>query len=72
MLYEVITINNRDMDDTLRIGIYNGFTKAEKWKALALGTVMPVTDVTDVSQVISSGPVDLQPGDTLVAGFALT
>ncbi len=64
-------INNRDMDDTLRIGIYNGFTKAEKWKALALGTVMPVTDVTDVSQVISSGPVDLQPGDTLVAGFAL-
>jgi hypothetical protein len=64
-------INNRDVDDSLRIGIYNGFSKEEKWKALSLGVVKPVSDITDVSQVIASGPVDLQPGDTLVAGFAL-
>ncbi|MFA6233745.1 MAG: S8 family peptidase [Bacteroidota bacterium] len=64
-------INNRDADDSLRIGIYNGFTKEEKWKALSQGVIMPVSDITDVSQMIASGPVDMQPGDTLVAGFAL-
>ncbi len=64
-------INNRDSDDTLRIGIYNGFSKAEKWKALSQGIVKPVSDITDVSYVVSSGPIDLPPGDTLVAGFAL-
>ncbi|MBR9976348.1 MAG: S8 family serine peptidase [Bacteroidetes bacterium] len=64
-------INNRDIDDTLRIGIYNGFSKAEKWKALSQGVILPRSDVTDVSQVIASGPVDLPAGDTLVLGFAL-
>lgn len=64
-------INNRDIDDSLRIGIYNGFSKAEKWKALSQGVILPRSDVTDVSQVISSGPVDLPSGDTLVLGFAL-
>ncbi len=64
-------INNRDSDDSLRIGIYNGFSKEEKWKALSFGVIKPVSDITDVSQMIASGPVDLQPGDTLVAGFAL-
>jgi serine protease len=64
-------INNRDSDDTLRIGIYNGFSKAEKWKALSQGIIKPVSDITDVSQVISSGAIDLPAGDTLVAGFAL-
>ncbi|MFZ1729193.1 MAG: S8 family peptidase [Bacteroidota bacterium] len=64
-------INNRDADDSLRIGIYNGFSKEEKWKALSLGVIRPVSDITDVSQVIASGPIDLLPGDTLVAGFAL-
>ena len=64
-------INNRDIDDALRIGIYNGFTKDEKWRALSQGVVLPRSDVTDVSQVIASGPVDLASGDTIVFGFAL-
>ncbi|MDX9759673.1 MAG: S8 family serine peptidase [Bacteroidota bacterium] len=64
-------INNRDIDDSLTIGIYNGFTKAEKWKALSLGIVKPKSDITDVAHVVASGPVDLPPGDTLVAGFAI-
>ncbi|MBR9977206.1 MAG: S8 family serine peptidase, partial [Bacteroidetes bacterium] len=64
-------INNRDRDDSLRIGIYNGFSKEEKWKALSLGVILPVSDITDISQVIAVGPHDLPSGDTLVAGFAL-
>lgn len=64
-------ISNRDNDDSLSIGIYNGFSKAEKWKALSHGIMRPKTDVTDISQVISSGPTDLAAGDTLVLGFAL-
>ncbi|MDT8322649.1 MAG: S8 family peptidase [Bacteroidota bacterium] len=64
-------INNRDNDDDMRIGIYNGFSKEEKWKALSSGIVQPVAGITDVSQVISAGPVDLAPGDSLVVGFAL-
>lgn len=64
-------INNRDLDDSLTIGIYNGFTKAEKWKALSLGVVKPKSDITDVAHVVASGGVDLEPGDTMVVGFAL-
>jgi len=64
-------INNRDRDDSLSIGIYNGFTKEEKWKALSTGVVQKVSSITDVSQVLAAGPVDMQPGDSIVVGFAL-
>jgi hypothetical protein len=64
-------INNRDNDGDMRIGIYNGFSKEEKWKALSSGIVQPVAGITDVSQVMSAGPVDLAPGDSLIVGFAL-
>jgi hypothetical protein len=64
-------INNRDNDSDTRIGIYNGFSKEEKWKALSTGIVQPIAGVTDVSQLLSMGPVDLQPGDSLNIGFAL-
>jgi len=64
-------INNGDSDDSLRIGIYNGFTKAEKWKALTTGVIQPVTNITDVSYVIGNALGDMQPGDTVVLGFAL-
>lgn len=64
-------INNRDSDAEERIGIYNGFTKEEKWKALSTGIVQPVSKITDVSQLLSIGPIDLPPGDSLIVGFAL-
>ncbi len=64
-------INNRDNDDDMRIGIYNGFSKEEKWKALTSGVVQPIAGITDVSQLLSIGPVDLQPGDSIIVGFAL-
>jgi serine protease len=64
-------INNRDSDDSLRIGIYNGFTKAEKWKALSTGIIQPVTQITDVSFTIANSLGDVQPGDSVLIGFAL-
>lgn len=64
-------INNRDSDAEDRIGIYNGFTKEEKWKALSTGIVQPVSKITDVSQLLSIGPIDLPAGDSLIIGFAL-
>lgn len=63
-------INNRDSDDTLRIGIYNGYSKAEKWKSLSTGVVQPVSQITDVSYVLAQSMGDLAPGDTAILGFA--
>jgi len=62
-------INNRDSDDTLRIGIYNGYSKAEKWKSLSTGVVQPVSQITDVSYVLAQSLGDLAPGDTVILGF---
>ncbi|MCB2205166.1 S8 family serine peptidase [bacterium] len=64
-------INNRDNDNDTRIGIYNGFDKDEKWKALSSGIVQPIAGVTDVSQLLGMGPVDIEPGDSIVVGFAI-
>jgi serine protease len=64
-------INNRDNDDSLTIGIYNGFTKAEKWKALSRGIVKPVSQITDVSFTIGNSFGDIQAGDSVVVGYAL-
>jgi hypothetical protein len=55
-------INNRDSDDTLRIGIYNGFSKAEKWKSLSTGVVQPVSQITDVSYVLAQSLGDVARG----------
>ena len=64
-------INNRDNDDSLTIGIYNGFSKTEKWKALSKGIIRPVTQITDISFTIASALGDLPSGDSVVVGFAL-
>ena len=64
-------INNWDRDSPERIGLYPSFSKEEKWRVLTSGIVHPVSKITDVSQFIGAGPVDMQPGDSLVVGFAL-
>ncbi|MCZ7556894.1 MAG: S8 family serine peptidase [Bacteroidia bacterium] len=64
-------INNRDNDDSLTIGIYNGFSKAEKWKALSRGIVRPVSQITDVSFTIGNAVGDVAAGDSVVVGYAL-
>jgi hypothetical protein len=53
------------------IGIYNGFSKREKWMTLSNGIKRPESEVTDVSMVISAGPMRMLPLDTVRVTFAL-
>ncbi|MBN1446500.1 MAG: S8 family serine peptidase, partial [Bacteroidetes bacterium] len=64
-------INNWDRDDPQRIGLYPSFSKEEKWRVLRSGIMQPTSKITDVSQFIGAGPVDMQPGDSIVIAFAL-
>lgn len=52
-------------------GIYDGFTLAEKWQALSSGVGRTTSDVGDVSQVLSTGPLTIAPGKTVEVGFAV-
>ncbi len=49
-----------------------GYSDAEKWAHLS-GGIQPImnTDPGDYSHVLGVGPIDLSPGDSAVAGFAL-
>lgn len=53
-------------------GIYDGFTKPEKWEALSYkGVKRNSAGAGDVSVVISGGTPVLRNGDTLKIGFAI-
>jgi serine protease len=52
-------------------GVYDGFSKAEKWQALSSGVGHAQAGPTDVSIVLGAGPFSLQPGDSITIGFAL-
>jgi len=53
-------------------GIYDGFTKSEKWQALSYkGVRRNTAGAGDVSVVISGGTGTLKNGDTLKIGFAI-
>ncbi len=53
-------------------GIYDGFTKSEKWEALSFkGVKRNSAGAGDVSVVISGGSSSLRNGDTLKLGFAI-
>ncbi len=45
-------------------GIYDGFTKLEKWQALSDPAGPQAVLSRDVSQVLAAGPVQLAPGDS--------
>lgn len=62
-------IENGDQDQLPVFGIYNGFSKSEKWSALSAGIVQPFTNATDVSHVVSTGPYFLSPGDSVEVAF---
>ncbi len=61
-------INNYDMD----IGVYDDFTKAHKWKVLSGAADIFRAGPSDVSMVISGGPVTIPGGEDTVLTFALT
>ncbi len=51
--------------------IYDGFSDAEKYQALSSGIGKVSAGGGDISQVVSSGPYTLQPGDSVDIAFAL-
>lgn len=52
-------------------GVYDGFTKAEKWESLSGGTSYNQEGPGDVSFVIGTGPLSIAPNDSIVVGYAV-
>jgi len=52
-------------------GIYDGFTKAEKWKALSSGIGKAEAGPGDISEVTSGGPYTIDNGKTIQVSFAV-
>jgi len=53
-------------------GIYDGFTRAEKWLMMSGGISRRNSRVTDVSALIAGGPFDLLPGESRQVAFAIS
>lgn len=75
--YNYYAIDNEGADGGL--GIYyqsgtpsmNGFTKAEKWTTLTNGLKKTSASNTDVSMVVSGGPISIAAGATADIAFAV-
>jgi subtilisin family serine protease len=52
-------------------GVYDGFTREEKLRALESGLLRTRSNVADVSYVMSAGPFELLPNETREVAFAL-
>ena len=51
-------------------GVYDGYTKDEKWQTLSGGVVFTDAGPEDVSLAIATGPFDLGVGDSVTVAFA--
>ncbi len=51
--------------------IYDGFSYAEKWQAISSGIGSTTAGPGDVSEVTSSGPYSIQPGQTVTVAFVI-
>lgn len=63
--------NDEALPENPSWGVYDGFTKAEKWQCLSGGIVNPEAGPADISHSIATGPFDISPGDSVVVAFAL-
>jgi serine protease len=52
-------------------GVYDGFTKDEKWQSLSGGITNVPEGPSDVSLVIGTGPLSITANDSIVVGFAV-
>ncbi|HEY9165404.1 MAG TPA: S8 family serine peptidase [Candidatus Kryptonia bacterium] len=52
-------------------GIYQGFTKLHKWQAMSEGILDPKAGPSDVSMVVSAGPVVIPPNQDTALVFIL-
>ncbi len=62
-------IDNAATDST-NWGLYDGFTKKEKWDALHNGISSSMAGPSDISMVVGCGPFTLAPGDTAMVPFS--
>lgn len=52
-------------------GVYDGYTKAEKWRTISSGIGRSRSSVTDASAVIAAGPFRMEPGATEQVVFSI-
>lgn len=52
-------------------GVYDGFTRSEKWKMISSGLARIASSQTDISMVIAAGPIALDAGGTTRIAFAI-
>ncbi|MCS7177175.1 MAG: S8 family serine peptidase [Candidatus Kapabacteria bacterium] len=52
-------------------GVYDGFTREEKWRTMSSGLARLRSNRTDASFVLAGGPIQLGPGDTAQVVLAL-
>ena len=57
--------------DPVNWGVWDGFTKEEKWIALSSGVSATSVDATDASYVIGVGPLSVNAGDSVVVTYAV-
>ncbi len=67
--YSYRSIDNEEIFDSRSGG--DGFTDAEKWSMLTNGVQVTTVDDTDVSTLISAGPLTIEPGAYVEVAFAL-
>ena len=53
------------------LGVYDGFSKEEKWLCISSGLKRKISNVTDASHVISAGPINLKKNDSTRIAFSL-
>ncbi|MDP4266635.1 MAG: S8 family serine peptidase [Bacteroidota bacterium] len=53
------------------IGTYNGISKANKYKVMSGGILRSKASIGDVSHILSAGPYNINPGDSVIVAFAL-
>jgi hypothetical protein len=52
-------------------GVYDGFTKAEKRKCMTNGIARDTSGISDISMVISAGPISMRANDTNRVVFSI-
>lgn len=57
--------------DPVNWGVWDGFTKQEKWIALSSGVSVIGVSATDASYVIGVGPLSINAGDSTVVSYAV-
>ncbi len=61
--------NDEVNPNNLWFGVYDGYTKDEKWQTLSGGIISPEAGPEDVSIAIATGPFNLAIGDSITVAF---